>query len=70
MERFLIPKDVIDKVRNCLISYENHVDEDCARSGCMCDLSKPGCSQWIKDVIHDFDTSLCKQKSPVKAIGR
>lgn len=40
----------------------NHIDTECARSGCLCDLREAVCSQWISDVLHDFESGLTVKK--------
>jgi len=57
-EWFLVDMETIEQVRHALLAAEKHVDEDCARSGCLCDLCGDRCSQRYTDAIHALDTGL------------
>ena len=34
-----------------LDAYAEHINDDCGRTGCMCDLRGDLCSQWVTDLI-------------------
>ena len=55
---FLIDRETMEQVRRALLTAEEHIDEDCARSGCLCDLCGDRCSQRYTDAIHALDTGL------------
>lgn len=68
---FTIDEDTAKEVSNMLQGFIEHIDEDCSRSGCMCDLRGDVCSQCICDVLHHFDSGLCltaplRKESPKK----
>jgi hypothetical protein len=56
---FVVSEDVVKEVCNTLKAFIDHVDGDCAASGCMCDLRGEACSYRISSVLHDFESSLC-----------
>lgn len=56
--KFVIGGEIVKEVSNTLQAYIDHVDDDCSRSGCMCDLRGEVCSQRIRNVLHDFDSGL------------
>jgi hypothetical protein len=58
-KKFVIEEDVVKAVSETIQAYIDHLDEDCARSGCMCDLRGEVCSQRVRNVLHDFDSRLC-----------
>lgn len=58
MKLFVINEETVKKIGDALKSYINHIDEECGRSGCLCDLRGAVCSQWISDVLHDFESGL------------
>ena len=57
-KQFLIDEDLVKKISKTLQAFIEHIDEDCIRSGCMCDLRGELCSQHIRDTLHDFDSGL------------
>jgi len=57
--KFIIYEDVTKEVVTALEAFIKHIDEDCAKSGCMCDLRGEVCSQHISDVLHHFESGLC-----------
>ena len=57
-KKFVIKEDLVKEVSNTLQAFINHINEDCARSGCMCDLRGEFCSQHISDVLYNFESSL------------
>ena len=57
-KQFLINEDIVKEVSKALQAFIDHIDEDCYRSGCMCDLRGNWCSQHISDVLHNFESSL------------
>ena len=57
--KFIISKDVVEEVSKALRAFINHIDADCARSGCMCDLRGEACSYGISVVLRNFETSIC-----------
>jgi hypothetical protein len=56
--KFGITEEVVHLIQKVLQAYIDHIDADCARSGCMCDLAGPEHSKWICDVLHEFDSGL------------
>lgn len=52
----MIDEDIVKEVSNALQAYIDHTDDDCSRSGCMCDLRGELCSQRIRNVLHNFDS--------------
>ena len=71
MKMFAINEKIVKKVSKALARYRDVIDENCARSGCTCDLRDRVCSQWISDVLHDFDTGLTAltvSRKKIKAI--
>jgi len=58
-KQFVIDEEIVKEVSNALQSYIGHIDEDCATSGCMCDLRGEVCSQHISDILHNFESHLC-----------
>lgn len=58
-KKFVIDEDIVKEVSKVLQAFIDHIDADCARSGCMCDLREDLCSQPIREVLYDFDSSLC-----------
>lgn len=57
-KKFEINEDVVKEVSNALEAFIDHIDDDCASSGCMCDLRGEACSQRIRNVLHNFDSNL------------
>ena len=57
--KFIIDSDLVRKVSSALKGYIETIDTDCARSGCECDLRCEPASQYISDVLHDFESGLC-----------
>lgn len=57
-KKYIINEDMVKAISKALQGYIEHIDEDCSRSGCMCDLRGEVCSQNISDVLHDFDSGL------------
>lgn len=57
--KFIIGKDVVEEVSEALQAFIDHIDTDCARSGCMCDLRGEACSHRISVVLRNFETSVC-----------
>jgi len=37
----------IEALEEIAAHYRDHIDEDCDRSGCLCDLRDKRCSAWI-----------------------
>jgi len=72
-KQFVVNEDIAKEVSNALEAFIEHIDDDCAHSGCMCDLRGEVCSQHIRNVLHDFDSGLClfgattKRKSKEKS---
>lgn len=58
-KKFVCDEDVVKAVSKTIQAYIDHIDEDCARSGCMCDLRGDVCSQRVRNVLHDFESMLC-----------
>ena len=58
-KQFVVNEDIVKEVSNALEAFIEHIDDDCAHSGCMCDLRGEVCSQHIRNVLHDFDSGLC-----------
>ena len=56
---FIIDEDIVKEVSGALQGFIEHIDDDCSRSGCMCDLRGDVCSQGIRDVLHHLDSGLC-----------
>ena len=63
MRKFIIREDTVKDIRETLQKYIKYQDECCAGHytgvECGCHISGKECSQWITDVLHDFDTGLC-----------
>jgi hypothetical protein len=57
-KKFVIDKDTVKEISNTLQAFIDRIDDDCSRSGCMCDLRGELCSQRIRNVLHDFDSGL------------
>ena len=57
--KFIIREDIQKEVVKALEAFIDHIDEDCATSGCMCDLRGEICSFRISKILHDFETDLC-----------
>jgi phosphosulfolactate synthase (CoM biosynthesis protein A) len=69
-KQFVIDEELVKDISNTLQAFIDYIDEDCARSGCMCDLRGEVCSQHISDVLHNFDSSLCLIEFPQKEAPR
>jgi phosphosulfolactate synthase (CoM biosynthesis protein A) len=65
-KKFVIDEELVKDISNTLQAFIDHIDADCARSGCMCDLRGEVCSQYISDVLHNFDSCLCLIEFPQK----
>ena len=65
-KQFVVNEDIVKEVSNALEAFIEHIDDDCAHSGCMCDLRGEVCSQHIRNVLHDFDSGLCLSAPPRK----
>jgi hypothetical protein len=57
-KKFVIDEDIVKEVSKALQAFIEHIDSDCASSGCMCDLRRDVCSQRIRNVLHNFDSCL------------
>jgi hypothetical protein len=68
-KKFVIDEELVKEVSNALQAFIDRIDVDCTRSGCMCDLRGEVCSQRIRNVLHNFDSSLCLLESPQKEGG-
>lgn len=55
---FLIDESLVDEVVMELKAFIDHVDGDCANSGCMCDMRGDLCSSNIRNVLHHFESGL------------
>jgi hypothetical protein len=62
-KKFVIDEDIVKEVSNTLQAFIEHIDSDCAASGCMCDLRGEVCSQYISNTLHDFESGLCLLKA-------
>jgi hypothetical protein len=58
-KKFVIDEDIVKEVSKALQAFIEHIDSDCASSGCMCDLRGEVCSQRIRNTLHDFDSGMC-----------
>jgi len=65
-KQFVVNEDTVKEVSNALEAFIEHIDDDCAHSGCMCDLRGEVCSQHIRNVLHDFDSGLCLFSAPLR----
>ena len=68
-KKFVIEEDLVKEVSKTLQAFINHIDADCARSGCMCDLREEVCSQHISDVLYNFESSLRLVESSQKEVN-
>jgi hypothetical protein len=57
-KKFVIKEDLVKEVSNALQAFIGHIDDDCASSGCLCDLRGVAYSQHIRNVLHNFESSL------------
>jgi hypothetical protein len=55
-KKFVIDEDTVKEISNTLQAFIDHIDDDCTRSGCMCDFRGEVCSQRIRNVLHNFDS--------------
>jgi hypothetical protein len=58
-KKFVIDEDIVKEVSKALQAFIEHIDSDCAASGCMCDLRGEVCSQHMSKVLHDFESGMC-----------
>lgn len=44
-------KERVEGFLEVALAYKKHIDDDCGASGCLCDLMKHPCSEWIDKVL-------------------
>ena len=59
MRIFRISEKVAKETGAMLQAFINHIDEDCAASGCLCDLRGSPCSSRVRAALHNFESGLC-----------
>jgi hypothetical protein len=59
MKWWLISDDDINKIRIEIKRGIEEIDDNCARTGCICDLAGQClCSRGLRDALHYLDTGL------------
>lgn len=59
MKLYKISEKVAKETAEMLQAYIKHIDNDCAESGCLCDLRGSPCSSRIRIALHNFESGLC-----------
>ena len=57
---WLISDEGVKKIQETLECAIDHTDEDCAKSGCLCDLHGLLCFQYYSDALHALESGLHK----------
>jgi hypothetical protein len=59
MKKYVISEKVAKETADMLQAFIDHIDEECAASGCMCDLRGSPCSSLASTALHNFESGLC-----------
>lgn len=57
---YLISKEDERKIQSALQSAIDLVDDNCGKTGCMCDMKENPCSQFFQDSLHTLETGIHK----------
>ena len=66
MKKYIISEKVAKETADMLQAFINHIDGECAASGCMCDLRDSLCSSNVSTALHNFESGLCLLKERTK----
>jgi len=55
MKWWLIKDEDVKEIREVLEHGIKERDDQCAASGCLCDLTNTYCSGWLRDALHTLD---------------
>lgn len=66
MKKYVISEKVAKETADMLQAFIDHIDAECAASGCMCDLRDSLCSSNVSIVLHNFESGLCLLKGKTK----
>lgn len=61
-KNYLVSEEMVKEVTNMLEAYIGHIDDDCAATGCMCDLRGDECSRLVKETVKKFKADLMEKK--------
>lgn len=55
---WLISEEDISAIAGILKTTINRIDDNCAKTGCLCDLRESPCSERYSDILHILESGL------------